>query len=188
MNKRHIYRRKGQAMIELCLCLPFIVLCLGAIYFLGKLFYTQQVVCHAAQQGARIARKLPDLDNPVIRDHVRGFSEDGKALDCSATMYRLLASAGLLSQGCMGDLPPSARIRVLPFDGNADATLPPGSISVQIEYPFQFFPRQGRGSSSTRFGVPVVTPGEHASQMQWFPDYTIKFEAIVPAEMYQEGV
>lgn len=185
-NNRISHGTTGQAMVELCLCLPFLLLAMVSIFFLGKMFHTRQVICYAAQQGARVARKLPDLNSPETQEQVTGFCQSGQRVNSTAIVYRVLESGGLLTDD--GDLPPGAKIRIVAFDDSSNKALVPETLSVQIEYPFSILPKeQQHGSGATRFGIPIAAPATPTSPTLWFGDCTIKFEATTPAEMHQEG-
>jgi len=60
LDKRRIAKRKGQALVELALTLPLILLLiLGAMDF-GRLFYTKLVLTNAAREGANYLAYHPD--------------------------------------------------------------------------------------------------------------------------------
>jgi uncharacterized protein (UPF0333 family) len=60
MGKRKVVRQKGQALVELALTLPLILLLiLGAMDF-GRLFYTKLILTNAAREGANYLAYNPD--------------------------------------------------------------------------------------------------------------------------------
>jgi len=46
---------RGQALVELAIALPLLILILMGIFEFGRAFYTYQVVTNASREGARVA-------------------------------------------------------------------------------------------------------------------------------------
>ncbi|NHM27272.1 pilus assembly protein [Desulfofundulus sp. TPOSR] len=55
MWKRIIRSQKGQAMVELALLLPVLLLILGGIIEFGRIFHAYLVITGASREGARVA-------------------------------------------------------------------------------------------------------------------------------------
>jgi TadE-like protein len=129
-------RNGGQAMVEFALSFPFLLIILFSVLFFGQYFLTAQALLYAAQQGALIASRTPNLTNSTVRDAVRGFTTAGAVVNTNSVIYGALNSAQLLRSG---NLPPSSSIEILPWDPDATETPPAGTIEVKINYPFQPF-------------------------------------------------
>ncbi len=171
-----IRRNNGQAMVEFALCIPFLLLFVVAIIYFGRLFYTKQIVVMAAQEGARLSSRMPNLDNSANRDYARGFGVSGEAINIDSPIYRAMAAGHLLTgtNGETGNLPAGSSVEILPWD-DASVNLPPGVISVRIKYPFTFMSSTsqfgnsfdvytGRGGSPISFANQLVTEQAVASQ------------------------
>lgn len=180
ISKRRKSTNSGQVMLELCLCLPFLLLVISAIFYFGRLFFTQQVVAYAARQGAESLRRVPNIVEPSIRESITGFSTSGRTTFENAPIRRIFSSAGLLSQGNNGDLPPGSKFEVLPFDDRTHQLSSAGTIGVRIEYPFSFFPSGATGEDKQ--SDDSITP-ESAKSSSQFGKYMVTFEATVPAEI-----
>ena len=193
IHSRRIKQRStdGQAMVEFALVIPFVLLCLIAIIFFGKAFYVTQTLSYAAQQGAKAAARTPKLQDSSARDAVRGFSSDGAASGSSSVISSALGAAHLLSNGETGDLPPGAKVLILPFDGdgNAESNTPTGTISVLIEYPFSLLINPFTGTSSGEAqSVAIPLSADSAAPAVPFPDFVMRQKATVSPEIYQEGL
>jgi hypothetical protein len=62
--------RKGQALVELAIALPLLVLIMIGVLDLGRAFFGVITITNAAREGARIAMSFPE-DHDLIRDSVR---------------------------------------------------------------------------------------------------------------------
>lgn len=62
--RKLIHNKRGQALVELALALPLIImLVMGTIEF-GRLFHSYLLITNASREGARIA--ITGADNPAI--------------------------------------------------------------------------------------------------------------------------
>ena len=105
---------RGQALLEMALTLPLLLLVSVAIFELGRAYQTQQILTNAAREGARMA-VLPDASTSNIQTRVREYL-------------------------AMGQLSNVANATV---DVTTNATFPMGAASVSasvvtVNYPFQF--------------------------------------------------
>lgn len=151
-----------------------------------------QVLLFAAQEGAKIAARTPDLSNNATRDMVRGFTTAGVETNPNSVIFTALASAGLLSQPVVGftpptsgNLPPGASVQILPWDaGAANAPIPPGTIAVIITYPFELI---GNPFNSGKSGPPnlALAMSFTAPAIQ-FPNFNIAQQAVAAEEVYQQ--
>lgn len=181
----------GQAMVEFALVMPFVLLCLIAIIYFGRAFYVTQTLSFAAQEGAKVAARTPNLQDTSTRESVRGFSTDGAASTASSVISSTLGAAHLLSNGETGDLPSGAKVLILPFDadGSAQSSTPAGTISVLIEYPFSLLINPFTGTSSGEVqSVSIALSADAADPAVPFPDFVIRQRATVSPEIYQEGL
>src|SRR5271170_1151628 len=136
--KRKQKGARGQSMVEFALSVPFLLLILVSVVFFGRYFLIAQVLLSAAQEGAKIAARTPNLSDPNVRDMVRGFSVTGAEVSPNSVIYGALASANLLSGTISGNMPPGSQVEILPWDATASDTIPPpGTLAVKIAYPFQ---------------------------------------------------
>lgn len=62
--------RKGQALVELAIALPLLVLIMIGVLDLGRAFFGVITITNAAREGARIAMSFPD-DLNLIAESVR---------------------------------------------------------------------------------------------------------------------
>ncbi len=146
----------GQTMVEAALALPFLLFMLVGLVYFGRYFFIMSVVNFASQQGAMLAASTPNLQDPSVRDLIRGFSPTGQTANQASVIYNLFASASLLTGG---------------NQGTASPPLPAGAVAVQITYPFQLL-----GSSSGISG-PV---------MGFFSDLNITQQSAAFPLVYQE--
>ncbi len=162
----------GQTMVEAALALPFLLFMLVGLVYFGRYFFIMSVVNFASQQGAMLAASTPNLQDPSVRDLIRGFSPTGQTANQASVIYNLFASASLLTGGKQGNLPAGSQVLILPYDqGTASPPLPAGAVAVQITYPFQLL-----GSSSGISG-PV---------MGFFSDLNITQQSAAFPLVYQE--
>ncbi len=158
-------------MVETAFCFPFVLFLLVGLLYFGRYFYIQSIVSFAAQQGALLAARTPNLQDSTVRDSVRGFSQGGQASNSTSLVYNILASAQLLTAGSQGNLPDGAQIAILPYDnGTAQPALPSGAVAVQITYPFSLM-----GQSSS-FSGPVFN----------FSNMNVTQQAAAYPQVYEE--
>lgn len=177
-------------MVEAALAIPFMLLCVYGILFFGKVSFTDQILVSAAQETARVAAATPNLNDPSVRDWVRGFSADGKQSNTNAVPYKILAAANLLSNGASGDLPPGAAVQILPWDATDPADVPQaGTISVRVRYPFSLLKNVFTGQSTAQVEPAEIRlkysldPSDDAYR---FPDISLSERATVAQQIYQE--
>jgi hypothetical protein len=192
--KRNSHARyaQGQAAVELALALPFLLLCFLSIIYFGRVFFITEAVSYAAQEGSKVAAKLPELNNQSVRSIVTGFDHYGRGVYPNSVVYQALAGAHLLSEGQSGDLPQGAKVLLLPWDSDGlEYQAPPGTVSVFISYPFSLLGTPG-GPKSTPLTIPISAvsgSSNSASTTNYvsFPDLSIQYQATAPQEVYQEG-
>jgi hypothetical protein len=189
-NRRGGTRRGlGQSMVEFALCVPFLLLIVIGICYFGRAFYIKQIMLYAAQEGARFAARTPNLDDPAVRDNVRGFTTSGSFTNYYSVIPGVLGSANLLSFGDCGDLPPGAAVKILPWDADgsfADYT-PPGTISVRVVWPFSFMYDPFNGPAVANGPTAVAIPVDVWGVPIQFPDFTMSEIATVTPEIYEPG-
>ncbi len=169
-------------MVEFALCIPCLLLFVVAIIYFGKLFYTKQILIMAAQEGARLSSRLPNLSDGGNRDYVRGFSVSGQAINTDSPIYRAMAAGRLLSgaNGESGDLPEGSTVEILPWD-DTSANLPAGVISVRIKFPFAFVSSPAMQSEfGSTFDVYTGPGGNPIS----FANQFITEQAVASQEVY----
>lgn len=194
-------------MVEFAFSLPFLVLVMAAIMYFGKAYYMIQALSYASQEGARMAVRFPNLKDPEVRDSLRGFTISGTGVNPNSVIYAALGNARLLSDGQSGNLPPGARVRILPWDRGLSVTeanaisspsvgsgpisisesTPPGTISILIEYPFSlalnpFNPSANKGVR----GISVALSADKNEPAVPFLDFTIRQKSTVSQEVYEE--
>jgi Flp pilus assembly protein TadG len=79
-NRRH--GERGQAIIELALTLPLLLLIVIGIFDFGMMFQRYELVTNAARELARVA-VLPDYTIPQAREHAKNYLAAG-GIDASA--------------------------------------------------------------------------------------------------------
>jgi hypothetical protein len=179
--------------VEFALALPFLLLCLLSIIYFGRVFFITEAVSYAAQEGSKVAAKLPELNNPSVRSIVTGFDRYGRGVYPNSVVYQALAGAHLLSAGQNGDLPQGAKVLLLPWDFDGlEFQTPPGTVSVFISYPFSLLGTPGGPNSSPPLTIPISAvsgSNNSASSTNYvsFPDLSIQYQATAPQEVYQEG-
>src|ERR1700733_4569400 len=142
-NSQIANRRRGQSMVEFAISFPFLLLLLISIIFFGRYFFIAQVLLYAAQEGAKVAARTPNLSDPDVRGQVRGFTLSGAQLNPNSIMYTAIASANLLSGGNTGNMPPGSRVEIFrnfaadnwDADGTAADTTAMCTVQVRIDYP-----------------------------------------------------
>ncbi len=180
-------RSSGQSMVEFAFAIPFLLLIVVTIMYFGRVFYTKQAVAMACQEAARLASRTPELSDAQVRESLTGFSTSGDAINSTSVVAQQLGSARLLSQGATGNLPPGAKVKVLPFDsdGSIEDQVAPGTVGVRIEYPFVFV-GSAFASSANQFGKSVgVYTGAGGSPVS-FLNFPISERAVSFTEVYQQ--
>jgi Flp pilus assembly protein TadG len=195
-NPAHKVRRraKAQSLVEFAFAIPFLLLCVIGIVYFGRVFFTAQVLAYAAQEGARQAASIPNLDSTDVRDAVRGFSSSGTESNQSSVIYRAMGAAHLLSQGTTGNLPPGAKVKILlpngggDSDGSAEDFVPPGTVAVRVEYPFSLlidpFTGQPHGQTTS---VSIALTADPANPPVPFADIKLSEKAVVAQQVYSGG-
>lgn len=78
---RHMVRfrrdARGQALLEMALTLPILLLVSIGIVEFGRAYQTWQVLTNAAREGARIA-VLPGTDDAAVTSRVQTYMSDGQ--------------------------------------------------------------------------------------------------------------
>jgi Flp pilus assembly protein TadG len=78
MAKNHTrHGERGQALLEVALTLPLLLLVSIGIFEFGRAFQTWQVVTNAAREGARIA-VLPGATSASVQTRVREYLKSGQ--------------------------------------------------------------------------------------------------------------
>lgn len=173
-------------MVEMAFAVPLLLLSLFAIIYFGRAFYISQSLVFAAQEGARVAARVPNLRDPGVRDWLRGFTVSGQSVNEDSVVYSCLSASRLLTAGATGNLPQGCRVKILPWDGDgsqADYT-PPGTVAVKIEYPYQLLGGSPSGGSSPELAVAMSADGEGAPVT--FANFVLAERATVSQEVYQE--
>lgn len=185
--------RRGQSMVEFALAIPFLLLVLLGIVYFGKYFYVAQNVVYAAQEGARMAARVPNLKDPSVRDAIRGFTTDGAlvgvddATQNPSPIYCALSAAKMLSgdDGAHGNLPGGAEIKILPYDDNAPDS---GTVTVQIKFPFGLMLDYRSSAPQGEFGnsVDIVSGATRSETPVSFANLSIQQSASATHEIYQD--
>jgi Flp pilus assembly protein TadG len=105
---------RGQALLEVALTLPLLLLVAIGIFEFGRAYQTWQVLTNAAREGARVA-VLPGSNDAAVEDRVQEYLE-----------------AGLLSAADEVDVTIDRDTEISLGAGTASASM------VQIDYPFTF--------------------------------------------------
>ncbi len=161
VKRRYLAYSKGQTLIEFAFAVPLLLLFLVGIVYFGQLFYFKQSLLLAAQETARYISRIPNLNDPNVRDAARGFTTAGQNLGNSSVLAAILGASNLLSNGHTGDLPPGMHVYILPWEDpgdNAGFTLSAGTIGVRVDYQFTFL--------SQPFGVTPVGNLNSALELQ----------------------
>lgn len=175
-------------MVEFALSLPFLLLILLAIIYFGRYYTISQTLLYAAQEGAHVAARTANLSQDTIRASVRGFSVSGAQANTSSVIFSALASARLLSQGNTGNLPAGSQVKILPWDSNGttDDIIPPGTIEVRIDYPFQLVNNPfGNQASNTNTPLKIAMSFNGSGTPVTFFNLTISQRAVAAQEIYQ---
>jgi hypothetical protein len=176
-------------MIEFALAIPFLLLIAVGILYFGRYYLISQTLLFAAQEGARIAARTPNLSDPDVRDSIRGFSVTGAQSNTNSVIYNALASARLLSQGNVGNMPPGSVVEILPWDssGANDDVAPPGTIEVRIDYPFQLTANPFAPGSTQIQMVSIAMSFPGGGTPVQFANFPISQRAVAAEEIYQQN-
>jgi len=172
-------------MVEFALATPFLLLLFVGILYFGRYFLISQILLYAAQEGAKVASRTPNLNDPDVRDSLRGFASGGVSSNTNSPIYASLAAAKLLSLGNSGDLPPTAKVEILPWDSDGSAgdnSLPPGTVGVRIDYPMQLMGNPFKGPSQS---VNIAMSMKGSNPPVKFLNFTITQRAVSSQEIYQ---
>ena len=136
MNNPSRRGQEGQAIVELALTLPLLLLVVFGVFDFGFLFQRYEVVTNAAREGARVGvlpgYALTDAENRALAyltaGGVGGASVSTRATPCNqavaANSRCVVATTGTLT---------------LPAVGTAPArTVPTVTVEVQFDYQFRF--------------------------------------------------
>jgi hypothetical protein len=177
-------------MVELGLSIPFLMLIFIAILFFGRYFLMAQTILYAAEEGAKMASRTPNLTDPDTRTQVKGFSSTGSQQNPQSLIYNALGAANLLSNGKTGDLPPGAKVEILPWDSDgsiADNAVPLGTVQVRIDYPFALlanpFGNNTSAIASQNIGIAMTANG--SGRPVQFKNFTMTQRATAAWEIYQ---
>jgi hypothetical protein len=175
-------------MVELAVSMPFLMLIFIAILFFGRYFLMAQTILYAAEEGAKLASRTANLTDPDTRAQVRGFTASGGQLNSLSLVYRALGAANLLSNGQTGDLPPGAKVEILPWDSDgsaADSSLPPGTVQMRIDYPFSLLANPFGASAVVSQNVAVAMTANGSGRAVQFKNFIISQRATAAWEIYQ---
>lgn len=181
-------RNDGQALVEFALAVPLLVLFLVAIMYFGKAFYIKQIVSMAAQQGAIVLSRTPGLNDPTTRQQASGFTPDGQMVNNKSVIPLQLAAGRLLAKGS-SNLPSGSKVLVLPWDGSSASNPalipPPGTVGVEIDYPFVFLGDSPNTASKFGSGPLTIWSGWGGAPIT-FLNWTITERAFCSEEIYQD--
>jgi hypothetical protein len=175
-------------MIEFAFAVPFLIFILISVLYFGRYFLIAQVLLSAAQEGAKVAARTPNLNDPNVRDMVRGFTTTGAAVNTNSPIYGALASARLLSNTISGNMPPGSVVKILPWDATGNDIIPPaGTVAIKLSYPFQLMgnPFQPAAQQTPNLIVGLYTVNA-ATQGIAFPNFVISEQATAGQEVYQQ--
>jgi TadE-like protein len=188
-NKSRQHRHwQGQSMIEFALAIPFLLLLLVGMLYFGRYFLISEILLFAAQEGAKVASRTPNLSNGDVRDSLRGFTAGGAATNLNSPIYIALAASRLLSQGNSGNLPPAAKVEILPWDSDGSAgdslvTANTGTIGVRIDYPMQIMGNPFKGQAQS---VNIAMSLNNSNPPVKFLNFTITQRAVAAEEIFQQ--
>jgi Flp pilus assembly protein TadG len=169
-------------MVEMVLSIPFLLLALFSIIYFGRFFYTSQVITYAAQEGARVASRVPNLQDSDVRAAVAGFTANGTAVNTNSVVYGAFSSARLLTNGTTGNLPTGAKVKLLPWDsdGSPDDQVPVGTVAVRIQYPFKLLGQDPNATGHLTLSLGTQDP------IADLADFVLSEKATASQEIYQE--
>lgn len=136
LNTRRDNSERGQAIIELALTLPLLLLVVLGIFDFGFMFQRYEVVTNAAREGARVA-VLPGYQPQDAQNRALAYLDAGG-----------MGGAGITTVACAANrvLTPNTRCvsvvtstTTLPAVGTAPAkTVEQVAVAVEFDYEFQF--------------------------------------------------
>lgn len=101
MGKRKVVRQKGQALVELALTLPLILLLiLGAMDF-GRLFTTKLVMNNAAREGAYFVTTYPCDALDDFAATINAALTEANGLGVELTAADITVTYNTLENGCI---------------------------------------------------------------------------------------
>ena len=174
-------------MVELALSMPFLMLLFVAMLFFGRYFLIAQTLLYAAQEGAKMASRTPNLSDPDVRTMIKGFSSGGAQANGSL-ISAALGSANLLSNGTSGNLPEGAKIEILPWESDgsvADGLVPAGTVQVRIDYPFGLLANPFKTNAIASQSVGVAMTANGSGRPVQFHNFMISQRATAAWEIYQ---
>ncbi|MBU6455419.1 MAG: pilus assembly protein [Cyanobacteria bacterium REEB67] len=180
-------RDRAQVMVELALSMPFLMLLFIAILFFGRYFLITQTLLYAAQEGAKMASRTPNLNDPDVRTMIKGFTSGGQQSN-SSLISAALGSANLLSNGTSGNLPEGAKIEILPWESDgssADLLVPAGTVQVRIDYPFGLLANPFKSNAIAAQSVGVAMTADGSGRPVQFHNFMISQRATAAWEIYQ---
>jgi Flp pilus assembly protein TadG len=175
-------------MVEFGLAIPFLMLIFVSILFFGRYFLMAQTVLYAAQEGAKLASRTPNLTDADTRSQVRGFNTSGGELNPQSVIYTALGAANLLSHGMTGDLPSGAKVEILPWDSDgstADNALAPGTVQVRVDYPFALLANPFGTSAIANQSIGIAMTADGSGRPVQFNNFTMTQRATAAWEIYQ---
>jgi len=174
-------------MVEFAFALPFLIFILVSIVFFGRYFLIAQVLLSAAQEAAKIAARTPNLNDPAVRDSVRGFTTTGTVTNPNSVIYGALASARLLSNTISGNMPPGSAVEILPWDATPTDTIPPaGTVAVKVAYPFVFMGNPFQPAIQSQNLIVGLYTVNGQTQGIHFDNFVISEQATAGQETYQQ--
>ncbi len=147
-----------------------------------------QTILYAAEEGAKLASRTPNLTDPDTRAQVRGFTTGGGQVNSQSYIYCALGAANLLSNGQTGSLPPGAKVEILPWDSDGstgDTQVPLGTVQVRIDYPFALLANPFGNSTIANQNVAVAMTADGTGRPVQFKGFTITQRATAAWEIYQ---
>lgn len=189
IRQHRVRQNNAQTLVELALSIPFLLLTLVAIMYFGRAYFINQTATFAAQEGAKLAARVPNLADPSTREYVRGFTTGGAEANPNSVIYNILGGANLLSNGRTGTLPSQASVKILPWDAtDAEDISPPGTITVVVKYPFSLLinPFTGQPAGQTT-QVNIAMQVDDPNPIP-FADFSIRQTATISPQVYQEGL
>ncbi|MBI4888027.1 MAG: pilus assembly protein [Acidobacteria bacterium] len=111
---------RGQALIEMALTMPLLLLLSVGVFEFGRAFEYWQVMTNAAREGARIA-VLPGQSRDDVVARVRAYLDGGRIAAAASATVEVAQNAEIATGG----------------GGTMSAS------TVTIAYPFQFIALQG---------------------------------------------
>lgn len=101
MGKRQGVQQKGQALVELALTLPLILLLILGAMDIGRLFTTKLVLNNAAREGAYFITTYPCDANNSFTDTINAALTEGQGLGVQLSPVNISVSYSTLENGCI---------------------------------------------------------------------------------------